>query len=296
VKVLLGRDSIAPGMSPEINLPSTLLRHYDVQVDYPNREFTIATPGSLKFEGSAAKVIVNQENGLVQVPSLIDGTDHNLALDLGASYSFVSATLIAQLAKGHPDWPRMTGAVGSANMWGWEDEPSLEILRVPSIEYGGVALHDLGLASFEQKGLARFEKHAGVSTAGLLGGNAFRGDRVGIDYVHGMMYIDHVFKKISAEMDVIGLTLRPEADGRYTVIGIPSYKDRPAVPDAKAGDLLLTIDDTPAKGGTMGQIWSLLGGTPGDTRTLVVERDGKLVTLKATVRPFLASPSAPQRK
>lgn len=289
VKVLLGRDSIAAGMSPEINLPSTLLRHYDVQMDYPNREFTIAPPGTIKFQGTGLKAIVNEQNGLVQVPAKIDGEAHNLALDLGASYSFVSATLIAKFEKAHPDWPHANGAVGAANMWGWEDEPEMELLRIPSIEYGGFPLNDIGVASFEAKGLDWFEKRAGVSTAGLLGGNAFLGDRVGIDYAHGTIYVDKVFKKISPEMDVIGLTLRPQPDGRYTVAGVPTFDGKPAVPEVKAGDVLLSIDDTPAKGGTMGQVWSLLGGAPGDTRTLVLEREGKPFTIKATVRPFLAT-------
>ncbi|HZQ68960.1 MAG TPA: hypothetical protein VFA68_10615 [Terriglobales bacterium] len=288
VKVLVARDAIAPGMSAEINLPSTLLHHYDVQVDYPNREFTIAAPGTLKFQGLAAKATVNQQNGLVQVPAKIDGEDHNLALDVGASYSFVSATLIAKLMKVHPDWPRATGAVGAANMWGWEDEPQLQLLRVPGIDFGGVPLNEVGMASFEEKGLAWFEKRAGVPTAGLLGANAFLGDRVGIDYVHATIYIDKVFKKISPEINVIGLTIRPEPDGRYTVAGVAEYLGKPAVADVKAGDVLLTIDDTPAKGGTMGQVWSLLGGSPGDVRTLTFEREGKPFMVKATVRGFLA--------
>jgi hypothetical protein len=288
VKVLLGRDSIAGGMSPEINLPSTLLRHYDLQVDYPNREFTIATPGSVKFQGIAGKAIVDEQNGLLQVPAKIEGGDHNIALDLGASYSFISASLIAKLEKAHPDWPHTSGAVGAANTWGWEDEPKMELLRVPLIEYGGIPLNDIGIASFETKGLDCFEKRAGVSTAGLLGGNAFLGDRVGIDYAHATIYVDKVFKKISPEMDVIGLTLRPEPDGRYRVAGVPKFDGKPAVPEVKAGDILLTIDETPAKGGTMGQVWSLLGGAPGDMRTLVFEREGKSFTVKAAVRGFLA--------
>ena len=296
VKVLLGRDSISAGMSPEINLPSTLLRHYDLQVDYPNRDLTIATPGALKFQGPASKVIVNDQNGLIQVPAKINGEDHNLALDVGASYSFISATLVAKLAQEHSDWPRMKGAVGAANMWGWEDEPGLELLRVPQIEYGGTPLSDVGIASFEEKGLDWFQKRAGVPTAGLLGGNAFLGDRVGIDYSHSQIYIEKVFKKISPEMNVIGLTLRPLPDGRYTVVGVPDYDGKPAVPEAKPGDVLLTIDDTPVKGGTMGQVWSLLGGGPGDTRTLVFERDGKPFTIKATVRAFLAKAPVSDKK
>ena len=287
VKVLLGRDAISSGMSAEINLPSTLLRHYDVQVDYPNREFTIAAPGTLKFQGTPAKVMVNEQNGLIQVASKIDGADHNLALDVGASYSFVSANLVTKLKKSHADWPHTTGAVGAANMWGWEDEPQLELLRVPQIDFGGIPLNELGIASFEEKGLGWFEKRAGVPTAGLLGANAFLGDRLGIDYAHSTIYVEKVFKKISPEINVVGLTLRPQPDGRYTVVGVPIYEGKPAVPEVKAGDVLLTIDDTPAKGGTMGQVWSLLGGSPGDTRTLVFERDGKPFTVKATVHAFL---------
>ena len=296
VKVLLSRDAIAGGMSAEINLPSTLLRNYDVQVDYPNRDFTLATPGAMKFQGTPAKLLLNDQNGLVQVPSRIEGEDRNLALDLGASYSFVSATLISKLAKTHADWPHIKGAVGTANMWGWEDEPGLDILRVPSVEFGGIPLNDVGLASFEEKGLDWFEKRAGVSTAGLLGANAFLGDRVGIDYAHSTIYVEKVFKKISPEMDVVGLTLRPLPDGRYSVVGVPEFGGKPAVPEAKAGDILISIDDTPAKGGTMGQVWSLLGGAAGDTRTLLFERDGKPFTVKATVQPFLAKSPASDKK
>jgi len=158
---------------------------------------------------------------------------------------------------------------------------------VPQIDFGGIPLNEIGIASFAEKGLGWFEKRAGVPTAGLLGANAFLGDRIGIDYAHSTIYLEKVFKKISPEINVVGLTLRPHADGRYTVVGVPMSEGKPAVPEVKAGDVLLTIDDTPAKGGTMGQVWSLLGGSPGDTRTLVFERDGKPFTVKATVRGFL---------
>jgi C-terminal processing protease CtpA/Prc len=86
---------------------------------------------------------------------------------------------------------------------------------------------------------------------------------------------------------VVGLTLRPELDGRYTVIGVPEYEGKPAVPEVKAGDVLVMIDRVPAKDSTMGQVWSLLGGDPGETRVLTLERNGKQFTVNATVRRFL---------
>ena len=108
---------MAPGMSAEINIPSSVLRHYDVLIDFPDREFTIAQPGSLKFKGVSTKVEINPQNGLIQVPSQIENKKYNLALDLGSSISFLSKELFDKLASAHPDWRHMTGAVGPANMW-----------------------------------------------------------------------------------------------------------------------------------------------------------------------------------
>ena len=51
---------LAPGMTAEINLPSIVLRNYDALINFPDHEFTIASPGSLKFKGVTAKVIVNR--------------------------------------------------------------------------------------------------------------------------------------------------------------------------------------------------------------------------------------------
>ena len=41
-----GATSIVPGMDAEINIPSTVLRHYDVLVDFPGHKFSIGAPGT----------------------------------------------------------------------------------------------------------------------------------------------------------------------------------------------------------------------------------------------------------
>src|SRR4029077_1257113 len=109
---------LAPGMNVEVNLPSSILRRYDVLIDFPGHKFSIGAPGTIQFRGPSGKVQINPENGLIQVPSQIENKKYNLALDLGASISFLSEELFAKLATAHPDSPRMTGAVGSANLWG----------------------------------------------------------------------------------------------------------------------------------------------------------------------------------
>jgi hypothetical protein len=284
---MVAADSIAPGTSAEINLPSTVLRNYDLIIDYVDRELTLAAPGQAKFTGKSAKGFVNLPNGIIQIPAKIEGKPYQLTIDLGANFSMLAGVLFETLAKDNPKWPRNTGAVGTELFWGAPEEATQRVLRVPAIEYGPVKLADVGFDILSQTYMSFYRHRAGTDSSGLIGGNALLNYRVGIDYAHETVYFDQRGSYIAPGIDVVGLTLRPELDGRYTVIGVPEYAGKPAVPEAKAGDVLLMIDKVPAKGSTMGQIWSLLGGDPGETRVLTLERDGKQFTVNATVRRFL---------
>lgn len=290
-RALLDRESVAPGCSAEITIPSSVLRDYDVLFDYPNRQFTIGMPGSIQFKGEASKAILNSQNGLIQVASKIAGAEHNLALDVGASITLLSGELLAQWHKAQPSWPHMIGAIASANMWGAEEETRWQLLRVPSMQFGASTLKNVATASFPDRYLKWFEDRAGVPTIGLIGANALLDDRVGIDYAHSTVYLERSNPTSAPDMDVVGLTLRPEPDGRYTILGVADYDGKPSVLDLIAGDVLLGVDGAPATGATMGQVWSLLGGTPGQTRTLTLEREGKRFTVDAPVRRFLAAES-----
>jgi len=282
---------LAPGMSAEINLPSAVLRNYDVLINFPDHEFTLAPPGALKFHGVKANVIVNAGNGLIQVPSQIENKKYNLALDLGSSSSFLSEELFDKLAAAHPDWPHMTGAVGPANMWGMPDEPKWKLMRVDRVQYGPLFLTNVAVVALPKEWMSFFEKRAGVPTAGLLGANALMNYRIGIDYAHSMVYFDIGRLFNSPDFDVIGLILRPEDDGRFTILGIADFDGKPSVatgPDGvQAGDHLVAVDGIPVFGSTMGQVWSMLGGEPGKERRLTVERGGKQFTVAAELHHFL---------
>ena len=280
-------ESVAPGSSAEINLPSTVLRNYDVIMDYVDRELTLAQPGQAKFTGKSSKAFVNPPNGLVQVPATIAGKTYQLSLDLGSCFNMLAGDLEHQLAKDNPKWPRHTGAVGTELFWGMPEEVTAQALRIPAIDYGPVKLPEVGVVDLPQKYMDFYRQRTGAESSGLIGGAALLNYRVGIDYAHATVYFDQRGSYIAPGIDVVGLTLRPELDGRYTVIGVPEYEGKPAVPEAKAGDILSAIDNVPAKGSTMGQIWSLLGGDPGETRVLTLEREGKPLTVKATVNRFL---------
>jgi hypothetical protein len=282
---------MVPGMSAEINLPASVLRHYDVLVDFPDREFTIAQPGTLKFKGISSKVLVNAENGLIQVPSQIENKKYNLALDLGASISFLSEDLFDKLQSAHPGWPHMTGAVGPANMWGQDEEPKWKLLRVDRLQYGPLYLTSVPMADFRKEAMSRFEKRAGTTTIGLLGSEALLNYRLGLDYAHSIVYFDIGSTFKAPDFDVVGLTLRPEDDTRFTILGIADFDGKPSVPGPpdgiQIGDYLVAVDGVPVPDSTMGQVWSMLEGTPGQERKLTVERDGKKFDVVAHVQHFL---------
>jgi hypothetical protein len=282
---------MAPGMSAEINIPATVLSSYDVLINFPDQQFTIARPGSLRFNGVKARAVVNPQNGLIQIPSQIGGKKYNLGLDLGSTISFLSGDLFDKLATTHADWPQMTGAIGPANMWGLDDEPKWKSMRVDRVEYGPLFLTDVPVADFPTDRFDFFEKRAGVSTAGLLGAEALLNYRIGIDYVHSTVYFDIGRLFNFPDFDVIGLILRPEDDGRFTILGVADYDGKPSVPrgpeGVQSGDHLIAVDGIPVPGSTLGQVWSLLGGSPGKERVLTLEHEGRQSTVAARVQHFL---------
>jgi len=280
---------LALGMNAEINIPSSVLRHYDVLVDFPGHKFTIGPPGSIHFLGSSAKVVVNPDNGLIEVPSNIENKKYNLGLDLGSCISLLSEDLFDKIATAHPDWPHMTGAVGSANMWGADDETKWKLMRVDRVQFGPLFLTDVAMADLPKTIVDFLEKRAGTPTVGLIGSNLMLNYRVGLNYAKSTVYFDIGRLFNFPDFDVVGLVLRPEDDGRYTILSVADYDGKPSVEGVQAGDSLIAVDGIPVHGVTMGQVWSMLGGTPGQERDLTIAGGGKEFTVVAHVQHFLAA-------
>jgi len=291
---------MVPGMSAEIKIPSSVLRNYDVLINFPDREFSIGLPGSLNFKGVKSKMLVNA-SGFIQIPSKIANKNYSLGLDVGSSISFLSEELFDKLAAAHTEWPRMTGAVGPANMGELgDDEPKWKLVRVDRLQYGPLYLTDVAVANFPKTFSAFFEKDAGSAIAGLLGSNALMNYRIGLDYAHSTAYFDigNTFK--FPEFDVVGLILRPEDDTRFTILGVADFEGRPSVPSGddgiQPGDHLVAVDGIPVPDSTLGQVWSLLEGSPGQERKLTIEREGKQFNVVAKVQHFLGKTEDGQAK
>jgi len=278
---------LAPGMDAEINLPSSILRQYDVLIDFVERKFTIGAPGTIHFHGAAGKALVNAQNGLIQVPSQIEGKKYNLALDVGSCVSFLSEELFDKLAAAHPDWPRMTGAVGSANMWGASEETNWKVMSVGRVQFGPLFLTNAPMVALPKPVMDFFEKRAATPTVGLVGSNVLLNYRVGLDYAHSTVYFDLGRTYKFPDFDVVGLILRPEGDGRFTVLGVADVNGKPSVDGVESGDHLEGVNDLPVRGTTMGQVWSMLGATSGEEKKLTIERAGKEFSVTAKVQHFL---------
>jgi len=294
-RVMLEPPWLFSAMHNDGNLPSTVLKRYQVVFDYPALRLTIAEPGSLQHRGVRAPAAVNPETGIVQIDAVIDGDSLSFALDNGASYCFVDADVLERLSKRHPGLPRITGALGCANMWGWwpPEEQSLTVMRVPEIMWGPVRLAGVGvvgvpaIAPDGPRLGAWYSRKAARPVNGFLGPNAFKAFRVEIDYAGGAVYFEKGAEFDLFDMDLVGLTLRPESDGSYSVLGVSSKNGKPAVEGVEPGDKLLQVGDLKTTGATMGPVVDALRGKPGDIRTLVLERSGKRFTVEANVMRFL---------
>lgn len=291
--VLVGAPYLG-AMHADANLPSTVLRRYQVVFDYPVRRLTLAAPGRYPPRGTKAPAAVNAATGIVQLDAAVGGEALSFALDNGASYSFTSPEVLDRLGKAHPGWPRGAGAVGCANIWGtWPQEASWPLLRVPEIIWGGVRLPDVGLVglpSFFPDGTsvgAWYSRKTARPVDGFLGPNAFRAFRVEIDYAGGAVYFEKGAEPDPHDLDLVGVTVGPEAGGRWKVVGVAQRDGRPVVEGVEAGDLLLGVGSLQTTGATMGTVVDALRGTPGDSRVLTLERAGKRITVESRVRRLL---------
>jgi hypothetical protein len=291
IKIPPGQPAIGPGMSTEINIPATVLRNYEVLINFPDRELTIGTPGTVKLNGVKSKMLVNASNGLIQIPSKIDNKSYNLDLDLGSSASFLTEELFDKLSNAHPNWPHMTGAIGPFNTGELNDEPNWKLMRVDRLQFGPLFLTEVAVAdlpaSLRNEARRSVETRGKVPTAGLLSAEALMNYRVGLDYAHSAVYFDIGRTVKLPDFDVVGLILRPEDDNRFTIVAVADFDGKPSVSGVQPGDHLIAIGDNPIAEFTLGQVWSLLEGAPGQERKLTIERAGKQFTVVAKVQHFL---------
>ena len=266
-----------PGVLAEANLPSTVMRRFDVLFDYPGRAMTLAAPGRLQFRGTRVPCLADPKTGIVQVEVRVGGETLSFALDNGASYTLVPEGLVQSLGKSHPEWATHRGLMGCANMWGMKAEPEWPMVRLGEIQVGPVRVSGAGASGLPEGLFEWYSQKTAAPVSGLLGPNVLRAFRVGIDFAGGAVFLDRALRDDPRDMDLVGLTLRPNRDGTFEVIGAAGGAG------ALPGDVLLRVGALDVKGLSMGRAVDALRGRPGEKRHLTLERAGKTLTVEATV-------------
>jgi hypothetical protein len=277
-------DTAGPGNPADINLPSVVLRRFALAVDYRARTVTLAPAGALEPRGSCSRATVDAEDGTVRVPAKVRDEERQVTLDIGASCSLIDPAVVRRAAV---DAPSLVGAVGPANMWGTDDEATWEMAVLPPVQVAGADLGNLAVAAFGTP--SDFESYvAGRGPSfGLIGGASLRGARISIDYRAGRVCVDAPPDPGRAHVESVGLVLRPQPDGRFTVAGIPRIGGEPCVASVQPGASLVSIDDRPTRGHTLGEVLEMLGGHEGDAHRLIVEQSSRTMEVVGKVRRLL---------
>ena len=283
---VLSGARLMPGVPAEANVPASALRRDHVVFDYPARRLTVARPGVLRPRGVAIPCRVNVETGLFQVAATLDGESVQLGVDNGSAGTWVADSLTTAWRSRHPDWPHATGAVGSANFFGFEFEANGMLMCLPVLGLGPLRVSDVSLLGLDQSLFVWYSKKSAGAVVGFIGANVLKAFRLEVDYPNRMTYWEAAPPPDQGDLDIVGLTLRPETNGGFTVAGVATRDGRPAVEGVQPGDTLVRVGTLDATGATMGAVVDALRGKPGATRTLVIERAGKQSTVDAKVMRF----------
>jgi hypothetical protein len=274
---------VLPGVPAEANLPASLLRNERVIFDYPAGLFSIARPGTSGPRGVPIPCRVNAETGLFMIPVTAGGDTLPFGVDNGSAGTWVSDSLTTRWASRNPEWPRATGAAGSANFFGFGFEAGGALMRLPEIMIGSARARDIAVLGLDQRMFDWYSGKSAGAVSGFIGANVLKAFRLEVDFPNRMTYWEAGASPDPGDLDIVGLTLRPEVDGGYTIAGVVSKDGKPAIEGVEPGDRLIRVDEMEVADATMGAVADALRGAPGATRLLVIQRKGESSAIEAKV-------------
>jgi hypothetical protein len=273
-------------------LPAGVLKKYQIVLDYRKRTLSVAPAGTLKPVGIATPFLMNDATGLIAMDARIDGKPYAVTIDNGSAFTWFRQAAVKDWIARHKTWERGVGAVGPSNMMMVGDLEATGILaRVPEIDVGALRLNNVDVLgpgpskAFPFELFDWYSKKNAVPVLGWIGGNVLKAYRLTIDYRNRTLYWQKQSAPDVHELDQVGLTLRAEA-GEYFVAAVATKHGKPTVANVQPDDRLIQVDALTLKGAPWGAIFAAMHGTPGDLRILVLERDGKTLTVTAKVSAF----------
>jgi hypothetical protein len=177
------------------------------------------------------------------------------------------------------------------------------IMRLPELRIGSLLLEQVGALGIERAAppfppapgeqivhgnfFDWYSKKTPEPVIGWIGANVLKNFRVTIDFPRRTIYFERQNKVDCYDLSQVGITLETR-DGQkgYFIAGVALKDGRPTVDGVVVGDRLVKIDDLDVSIATRGAIFAALHGEPGSLRMLVLERDGRQLTLPAKVTAF----------
>jgi hypothetical protein len=283
---------IADNRQIEAVLPAGVVKNYQFVIDYAGHTVILALPGTLKPEGVPVPIHLDPQTGLAAVDATINGKSYPVTIDNGSAYSWLGKATVQEWLKMHPDWERGRGAVGTSNMRMEDDgiESTGILTRIPEVRLGSLRIADVGaLAIGPTTGNSEFidwyRKKNAVPVIGWLGGNVLQGFRIMIDYPNHTSYWLKQRDLDPHDLDQVGVTLATR-NGAYFVTAVVTQNGKPTVEGVHVGDKIVQIGGLQTSIATWGAIFSAMHGKPGETRSLVLQRQGKTVIVQAKVAAF----------
>jgi C-terminal processing protease CtpA/Prc len=112
-----------------------------------------------------------------------------------------------------------------------------------------------------------------------------RGFKITIDYSNRESYWLSQTALDPHDLDQIGLTLTLK-NGEYFVAAVTTQNGKPSVEGVQVGDKLLKVDALELRTSTWDAVFSAMHGSPGDIRSLHIERNGVPLTVRASIKAF----------
>lgn len=287
--------SIGSDLKIEALLPAGILQRYQVVIDYEKRTLVLMQRSTGRPQGVGVPFRINEKTGLIAVDASIDGMRYPITIDNGSAYTWVRQSTAARWLASHREWERGTGAVGASNMMmsGDRAETAGTLMRIPDISLGSLHLEDVGVLAAGPGGpfpgnLDLFDWYSqknAVPVIGWIGGNVLKGFRLTIDYPSRMTYWLRQSDPDAHDLDQVGLTLASEG-GVFRIAAVATKNGKPTVDGVLPGDTVLRIGSLDLGQATWGAIYAAMHGTPGETRTLSLERNGNRLTATARVTAF----------
>jgi hypothetical protein len=274
---------VRPGIAAEATLPASIFKQKQVILDYPAQRLIIVHARTTPAKGVAIPCRINGETGLVMINVVINGDTLAMGLDNGSAGTWVSDTLTGRWKTHYPHWRTATGAAGSANFFGFPFEVQGTLMRLQKLVIGGMSMSDVAVLGLDQSLFDWYSLKSAGPVCGFIGANVLKNFRLTIDFPNQMTFWEKSPSTSAVDLDLVGLTLRPEADNSWTIIGVVAHNGKPVVEGIQAGDKLLAVDQLAVAGATMGTVLDALRGTPGTARTLLIERAHQPSTVAARV-------------